>query len=121
MYRDKEEFLRRKPGPTFPAFAAEGWLELSVKREKSGSDTSPPLEHRHCLAVFSGVVNKAEECTNDSSGLDFHHFVVQVRSRAMDVVAEPGLIEGANLERGGVIHGRFFLTARVLPEASKKS
>jgi hypothetical protein len=115
-YPDLAAFHRAKPGPVFPAFAAQGWVELQEARREARSETEPPMVTDHCVAIFSGAIRVSETLINTHSGLEFQHLLVDIRSGTADVVAEPGLIDG-DASPGSIIHGRFVIAAAI-PEAA---
>jgi len=67
-------------------------------------------------ANFAGHVQKAETVTNPVSNQPFHHLVVKTAGGIFDVVADPAIPSGTPMV-GGVVHGEFWLSGRILSKA----
>ena len=69
-------------------------------------------------ANFAGHVEGAEVVTNPISNRPFHHLVVRTGAGVFDVVADPAIPSGTP-KVGGVVHGEFWLSGRILTKDSK--
>ena len=69
-------------------------------------------------ANFAGHVEGAEVVTNPISNRPFHHLVVRTGAGVFDVVADPAIPSGTP-EVGGVVHGEFWLSGRIITKDSK--
>ena len=64
-------------------------------------------------AAFSGTVLDGGILTNPQTGVKTLHLAVQTLEMVLDVVANPRLVKGRP-QRGGIVSGSFFLSARPL-------
>lgn len=66
-------------------------------------------------ARFAGHVLRTRVARNPVTQRPFRHLVVKTLVGTIDVVADPGIVQG-NPIRGGVVEGSFWLTGRILEE-----
>lgn len=69
------------------------------------------------LALFAGHILTNELRANPVTGQNFHYLTVKTYGGVMDVVANQTAVTGQPVT-GGVIHGKFWLSGRVVDDAA---
>lgn len=75
----------------------------------SGAFAQPPRPE----AAFAGRIEQARLRTNPATGRPFHHLRVKTGIGTVDLVADPGSLDGIAIA-GGIVQGYFSLSGRIV-------
>lgn len=79
-----------------------------------------PIEPPRPFGILSGEIREFELKINRLSGESFYWFLVETFGGEIDVVADPKLAASAP-QIGGILHGQFWLSGKLLNPAEKKN
>lgn len=95
-------------------FAAESFLPIGLFSKLLNPSEAKPMSTK-ATAILAGHVQLIESRVNPATGRSFYYLSVQMRSTAIDMVADPTIVTG-ELVTGGVIQGTFWLSGRVISD-----
>jgi|HubBroStandDraft_1064217.scaffolds.fasta_scaffold23693_2 hypothetical protein len=105
VYRDDEDFARSTGDLRV---ASESFIPIGLFANQGGTEGGTGSR-----AAFSGHILKYRELINRVHGQRFWSLLVQTYGGIVDVVADPQILNGSPVE-GGVVHGSFWLSGRIL-------
>ncbi len=106
-YQSEEAFDTEQEGEV--KWAAQSFVPSGLFTPE-GEDSAPP----EALGLFAGIIKETEKKTNIFTGQTFYWMLVETFGGDIDVVADPRLFENTASNIGGVVHGQFWLSGRLL-------
>ncbi len=95
-----------EPKFTAKSFIPSGLFSFSENDENVDLSTVRPI------ANFSGEIKEFKLTTNQLSGQDFYHFLIETLGGEIDVVADPKFVT-QEPKIGGIVSGQFWLSGRI--------
>ena len=100
-----------------PKWAAQSFVPSGLFNFDEEKDSGPP----EALGIFAGVIKESEKKTNQFTEQDYYWMLVDTLGGEIDVVADLRYFDQKPPQKGGVVHGQFWLSGRLLstPQTSE--
>ncbi len=108
------ESEQQSNGEQAPTFAAQSFVPVGLFPSEGEEETIPEP-----VAMFTGTILKTELKENELTGLAYHYALVETFGGQIDVVIDPEVVNVAPVV-GGIIHGTFLLSGRLLDYESEE-
>ncbi len=114
-YYDDEQDFSSKQGGEFK-WAAQSFVPSGLFNPNSKKAKKRP----EALGIFSGIIKNVAKKKNELSGNEFLWLLVDTLGGEIDVVADLRFINKVP-EVGGIVHGQFWLSGRLITKPSLRS